>query len=43
MTLITTVSICAVIAGLTIPVPRRAEAIATNANCSESPGRYQRR
>ena len=38
-----TVSICTIMVGLTMPVPRSAEPIATAANCSASPGVYQYR
>ena len=37
----TTVSICTIMVGFTIPVPRKADAIATCANCNAMPGVYQ--
>ena len=41
--LISTVSICTIMPGLAMPVPRRADPIATSANCSAMPGRNQYR
>jgi hypothetical protein len=38
-----TVATCTTIAGFTIPVPRSADDIATNANCNAMPGRNQNR